>query len=208
VYHNHHHHHPGLHVQDDSHAYIVQELCTGGTLRDLLSANGTCGEQEAAPIMRGVLDLLVECHRRHICYGDLKPANIMFSGSGSSQQQQRQVRAIDFGCSHSAKGRSLTQACGSPVYMAPEVALQRYTYSVDMWSAGVLVSVLLWLVYSSNSSAPPASVQVCLLVLQVCPAVAAIPPLPLELSHSFNMRAPLLLLPLLLLLVPCSCTRC
>lgn len=128
--------------QDDKHAFIVQELCTGGTLRDHLNANGTCSEQDAASIMQGVLDLLVECHRRHICYGDLKPANLMFKQQLEQQDQKPQVRAIDFGCSHNAQGRFLTQACGSPLYMAPEVALQRYGVGVDVWSAGVLVSVM------------------------------------------------------------------
>jgi calcium-dependent protein kinase len=120
-------------LQDEDHAYIVQELCTGGSLHEHLSTKGTCSEPEAATIMQGVLDLLVECHRRHICYGDLKPANIMFSDS-------LQVKAIDFGCSRSVRGRALTQTCGSPVYAAPEIAQQRYGVNVDVWSAGVLVS--------------------------------------------------------------------
>ena len=111
----------------------MQELCTGGSLHEHLSTKGTCSEPEAATIMQGVLDLLVECHRRHICYGDLKPANIMFSDS-------LQVKAIDFGCSRSVRGRALTQTCGSPVYAAPEIAQQRYGVNVDVWSAGVLVS--------------------------------------------------------------------
>jgi serine/threonine protein kinase len=135
-------------MQDDDHAYIVQELCAGGNLKGFLDANGSCTELESATIMRGVLDFLVECHRRNICYGDVKPANILFS-----QQQQQlpgsprtahtpwlHVRAVDFGCSRiSAKGRPLTQCCGSPLYMAPEMALQRFGVGVDMWAAGVMV---------------------------------------------------------------------
>jgi len=131
-----------LATQDEENAYIVQELCTGGTLRDHLHSQGCCSEREAANVMQGVLDLLVECHKRSICYGDLKPANIMFSGS-LQQQRPLQVRAIDFGCSHSTQGRVLTQTCGSPLYMAPEVALQRYGVGVDVWSAGVMVSAQL-----------------------------------------------------------------
>lgn len=98
-------------LQDEDKVYIVQELCTGGTLCDHLKAKGPCSEHEAANIMQGVLDLLVECHRRQICYGDLKPANIMFSGSAPQQQQHQrpQVRAIDFGSSKTAHGRALTQ---------------------------------------------------------------------------------------------------
>lgn len=87
---------------------------------------------------------------KSICYGDLKPANIMFShgsnaapASSDNSQRQLHVRAVDFGCSRvSAKGRPLTQLCGSPLYMAPEMALQRFGVGVDVWAAGVVVSVL------------------------------------------------------------------
>jgi serine/threonine protein kinase len=61
-------------LQDEEHAYIVQELCAGGDLKSLLDANGCVSEVEAATIMRGVLDMLVELHRcvfqakgGHIC---------------------------------------------------------------------------------------------------------------------------------------------
>jgi hypothetical protein len=50
-------------LQDEEHAYIVQELCAGGDLKSLLDANGCVSEVEAATIMRGVLDMLVELHR-------------------------------------------------------------------------------------------------------------------------------------------------
>lgn len=59
-------------LQDEEHAYIVQELCAGGNLKGLLDQKGCISEVETANVMRGVLDVLVECHRRSICYGDLK----------------------------------------------------------------------------------------------------------------------------------------
>jgi serine/threonine protein kinase len=87
---------------------------------------------------------------KSICYADLKPANIMFSEGSecptsprAQHAPQLQVRAVDFGCSRvAAKGRPLTQCCGSPLYMAPEMALQRFGVGVDMWAAGVMVSGL------------------------------------------------------------------
>lgn len=59
-------------AQDEEHAYIVQELCDGGDLKSLLEEKGCISEVETAIIMRGVLDVLVECHKLHICYGDMK----------------------------------------------------------------------------------------------------------------------------------------
>ncbi|KAF6252390.1 kinase-like domain-containing protein [Scenedesmus sp. NREL 46B-D3] len=133
--------------EDEEHAYIVQELCAGGDLKTLLDANGCVSEVEAATIMRGVLDMLVELHSKSICYADLKPANIMFSGGSecpASPFAHLQVRAVDFGSSRvAAKGRALTHCCGSPLYMAPEMLLQRFGVGVDVWAAGVMMYQML-----------------------------------------------------------------
>eukprot|EP00878_Enallax_costatus_P015992 GHUV01016768.1.p1 GENE.GHUV01016768.1~~GHUV01016768.1.p1 ORF type:complete len:264 (+),score=70.11 GHUV01016768.1:911-1702(+) len=101
--------------------------------------------------MRGVLDVLVECHRRHICYGDMKPANIMFNDDvecpaspRAACSPQLHVRAVDFGGSKVAgRGRPLTECCGTPLYMAPEMALQRYGVGADVWAAGVMMYQML-----------------------------------------------------------------
>jgi hypothetical protein len=60
--------------EDEERAYLVQELVGGGTtLKALLDARGgRLREAEAASVMRGVLDVLCECHRRDIVYGDVK----------------------------------------------------------------------------------------------------------------------------------------
>ncbi|KIY95444.1 hypothetical protein MNEG_12516 [Monoraphidium neglectum] len=89
--------------------------------------------------MRGVLDVLCECHRRSFAYGDVKPANFLVcpdcdSAGGVS------VRAVDFGCSRPVP---LTQPCGSPLFMAPEMAGRRFGTAVDVWAAGVMLHILL-----------------------------------------------------------------
>jgi calcium-dependent protein kinase len=141
------HHAQHAQSQDEEQVYIVQELCMGGSLQEYLAAKGTCSEYESAAIMQGVLDLLVECHRRHIYYGDLKPANIMLLSSDAQHAGGLlQVRAIDFGLSRSARGRALTGSSGgTPAYAAPEHASLRYGVGADIWSAGVMVSLLLLL---------------------------------------------------------------
>jgi calcium-dependent protein kinase len=114
-------------------------------------ANGSFGELDTAVIMRGVLDVLAECHSRNICYGDVKPANFLLSTADGEPTSPRAagvptltVRAVDFGCSRAvAKGAPLTQQCGTPLYMAPEMAMQRFGLGVDVWAAGVMVSMAL-----------------------------------------------------------------
>jgi len=113
----------------------------GGTIKARLDAGGgKLPEAEAAAVMRGVLDVLVECHRREIAYADVKPANFLVAGSGDGAGAVS-VRAVDFGCSRRAP---LTQACGSPLYIAPELLAQRRSgVAVDVWAAGVMLYQML-----------------------------------------------------------------
>jgi serine/threonine protein kinase len=118
--------------EDDDSAWLVQELCTGGNVKDLLAASpgGRMPEAEAATVMAGVLDVLFECHARGIVYCDVKPSNFLVSSDFS-------VRAVDFGC---ARAAPVGQAVGTPLYMAPEWATQRHCgTAVDLWSAGVML---------------------------------------------------------------------
>lgn len=75
-----------------------------------------------------------------------QPANIMFNmddGPASPKAGGLHVRAVDFGSSRVTKrGQPLTHCGGTPLYMAPEMALQRYGVGVDVWAAGVLVSIM------------------------------------------------------------------
>ncbi len=125
----------------------------GGDLRQLLRRAGSLPEQVAAAIMHGVLDVLVECHRQGLVYGDLKPANFLLQhapvpaavgGGGAAAAVPPTVRAVDFGCSHAANGASRSPCRGgTPLYSPPEAPyLRRASVAVDVWAAGVMVSVL------------------------------------------------------------------
>jgi len=45
---------------------------------------GRLSEYEAATIMRCVLEFLVDCHKRSICYGDIKPNNFVLRSLSAS----------------------------------------------------------------------------------------------------------------------------
>lgn len=102
-----------------------------------------------------------------ICYADVKPANFMFAQPYEGLEMYRPpnvpqingvsnpirqfgghavglgLKAIDMGCSKVVRqGTTLTKRMGTPAYFAPEVFERSYTPKADLWSAGVLVSLL------------------------------------------------------------------
>lgn len=142
--------------QDDESVYLVQELCTGGDLRELVS-HGSLSEYHVAEIMRAVLDVVAICHHSHCTFGDIKPANFLLksplvpcSVHTSTQDCTAHctppvsVRATDFGFSRrSDTSHASHNRLGSPVYMAPELWCHECGPAADMWAAGVMMYQLL-----------------------------------------------------------------
>lgn len=71
---------------------------------------------------------------------DLKPENFLFA----NKKETAVLKAIDFGLSvFFTPGERFTEIVGSPYYMAPEVLKRNYGQEVDVWSAGVILYILL-----------------------------------------------------------------
>lgn len=148
--------------EDDKNFYLVQELCKGGSLEDLIKKNGKLNEVQSGQATSGILSLLCYCHSRNICYGDVKPANFMLSHVEAHveapQEQQNYnhsnnniilkkneeekhliVKAVDFGSCQRVVGRGIKGEKGTPLYMAPEVQSSVYGLKSDIWSVGILL---------------------------------------------------------------------
>jgi signal transduction histidine kinase/tRNA A-37 threonylcarbamoyl transferase component Bud32 len=82
---------------DDGLRFIVMELVTGDTLHDLLIDQASLPPARAVEIATRVCSALAAVHERGVVHGDVKPANIMITGSG-------QVKLIDFGTARPAGG--------------------------------------------------------------------------------------------------------
>lgn len=126
--------------EDDQAVHIVMELCEGGELFDRIVARGHYTERAAAVVMRTIVEVVQACHKHGVMHRDLKPENFLFA----NKKESSPLKAIDFGLSITFKpGEQFNEIVGSPYYMAPEVLKRNYGPEVDVWSAGVILYILL-----------------------------------------------------------------
>ncbi|CAE5957897.1 unnamed protein product [Arabidopsis arenosa] len=126
--------------EDNENVHLVMELCEGGELFDRIVARGHYTERAAAAVARTIAEVVMMCHSNGVMHRDLKPENFLFA----NKKENSPLKAIDFGLSVFFKpGDKFTEIVGSPYYMAPEVLKRDYGPEVDVWSAGVIIYILL-----------------------------------------------------------------
>lgn len=126
--------------EDSVTVYLVMELCEGGELFDRIIERGTYTEAKAAKLTRTIVGVVEACHRSGVVHRDLKPENFLFK----TKHEDSVLKAADFGSSRFFEpGDVFTDIVGSPYYVAPEVLDRHYGPEADIWSAGVILYILL-----------------------------------------------------------------
>ncbi|KAM0055057.1 putative protein kinase CAMK-CDPK family [Helianthus debilis subsp. tardiflorus] len=126
--------------EDPLYVHIVMELCNGGELFDRIIQKGNYSERKAAELIKIIVDVVQACHSLGVIHRDLKPENFLLI----NKDDDFSLKAIDFGLSVFFKpGQIFTDVVGSPYYVAPEVLLKRYGPEADVWTAGVILYILL-----------------------------------------------------------------
>lgn len=125
---------------EDRHSVnLVMELCAGGELFDRIIAKGHYSERAAAALCREIVTVVHNCHSMGVMHRDLKPENFLFLS-----QADFPLKATDFGLSVFFKpGEVFKDLVGSAYYVAPEVLRRHYGVEADIWSAGVILYILL-----------------------------------------------------------------
>lgn len=124
---------------DGEDVFLIMELITGGTLRELLAERGPMPPHAAAAVMRAMLTGLSVAHRRGLVHRDIKPDNILIGGDHS-------VKLADFGLVRAASEarQSTDQIVGTVAYLSPEqVDGSTITVASDVYSAGIVLFELL-----------------------------------------------------------------
>eukprot|EP01059_Diplonema_ambulator_P036359 TRINITY_DN9027_c0_g1_i1.p1 TRINITY_DN9027_c0_g1~~TRINITY_DN9027_c0_g1_i1.p1 ORF type:complete len:567 (+),score=143.74 TRINITY_DN9027_c0_g1_i1:83-1702(+) len=147
---------------DEKYLCIVLELVRGGDLFDYIVNSKRFTEPEARRMFKQIIEALLYLHSKEVAHRDLKPENVLLGteetfeippavpGQDGYAKQQIPVDSLvlklsDFGLAKWTGDRSVMLTyCGTPVYIAPEVQKKNgYTISVDMWSTGVILYLLL-----------------------------------------------------------------
>lgn len=104
-------------VTEDGRPYIAMELCTGGSLSDLLAERGPLPAARVAEIGAELAGALAHAHDSGILHRDIKPANVLVNAFGA-------VKLADFGLAAILDAHAestVTVGALSPHYAAPEV---------------------------------------------------------------------------------------
>ncbi|KAK6269000.1 hypothetical protein QUC31_013160 [Theobroma cacao] len=126
--------------EDRQSVHLVMELCAGGELFDRITAQGHYSERAAAAICRSVVNVVHICHFMGVMHRDLKPENFLLS----SKNEGAMLKATDFGLSvFIEEGKVYRDIVGSAYYVAPEVLRRSYGKEIDIWSAGIILYILL-----------------------------------------------------------------
>lgn len=126
--------------EDRQSVHLVMEFCAGGELFDRITAMGHYSERAAAAICRAILNVVYVCHFMGVIHRDLKPENFLLS----SNDQGAMLKATDFGLSvFIEEGKMYHDIVGTAYYVAPEALSGSYGKEIDIWSAGVILYILL-----------------------------------------------------------------
>lgn len=126
--------------EEKDYVHLVMELCAGGELFHRLEKYGRFSEAKARVLFRQLMQVVMYCHEKGVVHRDLKPENILLSTKSSSSP----IKLADFGLATYIKpGQRLHGTVGSPFYIAHEVLGGGYNQAADLWSAGVILYILL-----------------------------------------------------------------
>lgn len=118
--------------QDQGYFYIAMELVNGGSLEQRIRREGNIPEEEALRIGREVAEGLRSAQQLGLIHRDVKPANILFTETGTS-------KVVDFGLALFVERGpdSSNEIWATPYYVAPEKVIDnREDYRSDIFSLG------------------------------------------------------------------------
>jgi len=124
--------------QDPKYLYIALEYVNGGEFFSHLTIAGRFDSKAAQFYAAHIVLAFEHLHAMDILYRDLKPENLLLGEDGY-------LKITDFGSAKKmTKSKKTYTLCGTPEYVAPEMALnQGHGKGVDWWALGILTYEIL-----------------------------------------------------------------
>ncbi len=126
-------------VSEDGAAFLVMELLEGETLKEYIARQGgTLTDEEIAPMMCQLLEVLAAAHKNGIVHRDIKPDNLFLESATGA------VKVLDFGIARMEGEHTATRTgrmIGTPGYMSPEQARGQTKLidgQSDLWAVGAV----------------------------------------------------------------------
>lgn len=130
----------GLHktFKNNKFVFLLTDAYLGGDLWRTLHTKGPFNDSVARFYVACVVEAFDYLHKRHFCYRDLKPENLMVDNNGY-------VRLVDLGFAKKVPpGHKTWTFCGTPEYIPPEIISNTgHNIAADYWSLGILIFELL-----------------------------------------------------------------
>lgn len=118
---------------------LVMDYADGGSLRDIIRAQGSLPPHEVARIDPHMASGIMAVHNAGITHRDIKPENVLIDSSTSPSTP----KIADFGIASICDSTSATRTAagaGTPLYMAPEVnGGYRSSPAMDVYSLGIVL---------------------------------------------------------------------
>jgi serine/threonine protein kinase len=144
------------HFENASKTWLIMDCADGGMLYDRILALDHFSEKSASHLIKQVLKAIHYMHQNGVVHRDLKPENILLE----TPDPDSNIKVADLGLAvdlhfdeahqrDSINMKSSTEIkggfCGSPIAMAPEVAIKNAAYGpqCDIWSLGCMTYELL-----------------------------------------------------------------
>ena len=134
-------------VYEDNHfLYVIMEKCPGGEVFEKLVKLRRFTESDVIDFCKQMFSAIEYIHSLNIIHRDIKAENFLYAKDGS-------IKLIDFGLAVRLRNENeiLKEVVGSAHYIAPEMLDRRYSKPVDIWSAGVLIFLMLYGRYPFDS---------------------------------------------------------
>merc|ERR1712227_385129 len=126
--------------QDNEYFYLISDLYEGGELFDEIVRRVRFSEASAIVILKQILSGIAYIHDKGVVHRDLKPENILLEKAKNLEN----IKIIDFGLASYFDAKDpLKDKTGTAYYIAPEVIAGQYDNKCDIWSAGIILYILI-----------------------------------------------------------------